>query len=150
MEEQFIPANQQGKQQHNRQENSSTNTRRVSWRSPPSNWIKVNTDAVEGVFSRVKSNQISFNSSKKFNVRVTISNRSGFTWTSRDGNRVADLVASMAATNNLRPNWMFRPPIQVMEALRCELLRGKNLKTIACVFQLRKHPLANSTSNDKV
>ncbi|MED6183845.1 hypothetical protein PIB30_041608 [Stylosanthes scabra] len=45
-----------------------------------------------------------------------------FTWTPREGNLVADLVAGLAVANILRPNWSSDPPRQVMEALRSELL----------------------------
>ncbi|MED6137316.1 hypothetical protein PIB30_063870 [Stylosanthes scabra] len=48
----------------------------------------------------------------------------GFTWTPRDENRVADLVATLAAADSLHPNWSSNPPFQVKEMIRRELFRG--------------------------
>ncbi|MED6114563.1 hypothetical protein PIB30_081501 [Stylosanthes scabra] len=38
--------------------------------------------------------------------------RCGFTWTPREGNELADLVAKLAASNELQPNWATNPPMQ--------------------------------------
>lgn len=44
--------------------------------------------------------------------------RSGFTWTPREGNEVAHLVASLASKKALFPNWSWCPSLCLREALR--------------------------------
>ncbi|MED6150788.1 hypothetical protein PIB30_075872, partial [Stylosanthes scabra] len=47
----------------------------------------------------------------------------GFTWIPREGNSVADVVASLVATDSLQVNWSSNPPPQLKEIIRRELWR---------------------------
>ncbi|MED6125804.1 hypothetical protein PIB30_072086 [Stylosanthes scabra] len=70
----------------------------------------------------------------------------GFTWMPREGNRLADVVAGLAAMDDLRPKWVQEPPIRLWKLRVLGWGQGSLVIVVPTALRIHHHTRHHGSS----